>query len=127
LYEVFCAARFSTGVFDFFTDVSDYCCARADVHGSNNKNYVWTWLENAGRSNELELTPGTALPVGFTESPVGHVAAYTLGYDRDFAIGKHLLAAPGAQLTVYRTPAALQGIYGDTPTGEVVFVRFRLR
>jgi hypothetical protein len=91
------------------------------------KNYAWTRLENAGRSNELELTPGSPLPAGFVESPVGHVAAYTAGYDRDFAVGKHLLAAPGAQGTVYRTPAALRGIYGETPTGVVMFVRFRLR
>jgi hypothetical protein len=91
------------------------------------KNYVWTRLENAGRSNELELAPGSALPTGFVESPVGHVAAYTLGYDHDFAVGKHLLAAPGAQVTMYRTPAALRSMYGDTPTGEVVFVRLRVR
>jgi len=91
------------------------------------KNYVWTRLENAGRSNELKLTPGSSLPAGFAESPIGHVAAYTLGYDHDFPLGKHLLAAPGAQVTVYRTPQALRSIYGDTPTGEVLFVRFRLR
>ena len=91
------------------------------------KNYVWTRLENAGRSNELLLTPGAALPHGFEEQPLGHVAAYTLGYDHDFALGPHLLAAPGAQVTVYRTPASLRPAYGDTPTGEVLFVRFRLR
>jgi hypothetical protein len=91
------------------------------------KNYAWTRLEDAGRSNELELAPGAALPVGFAEAPVGHVAAYTLGYDRDFKVGKHLLAAPGVQGTVYRTPAALRGVYGETPTGVVMFVRFRLR
>jgi hypothetical protein len=91
------------------------------------KNYVWTRLENAGRSNELELKPGTPLPPGFNESPVGHVAAYTLGYDHDIALGKHVLAAPGAQVTLYRTPSALRSIYGDTPTGEVFFIRFRWR
>ena len=91
------------------------------------KNYVWTRMENAGRSNELLLTPGEALPQGFAESPIGHVAAFTLGYDRDFALGRHVLAAPGAQVTVYRTPAALSATYGSTPTGEVMFVRFRLR
>jgi hypothetical protein len=90
-------------------------------------NYVWTRLENAGRSNELLLTPGSALPANFTESPLGHVAAYTLGYDHDIAFGPHLLAAPGAQLTVYRTPQALRSSYGATPTGEVFFLRFRLR
>ncbi len=91
------------------------------------KNYVWTRMENAGRSNELMLTPGSPLPVGFAEEPIGHVAAYTFGYDRDFAVGKHLLAAPGAQVTVYRSPEALRSTYGATPTGEVFFVRFRLR
>ena len=91
------------------------------------KNYVWTRLENAGRSNELLLTPGTPLPAGFEESPIGHVAAYTFGYDHDIALGPHVLAAPGAQFTVYRTPQALRAVYGDTPTGEVLFVRFRLR
>ncbi len=91
------------------------------------KNYVWTRLEDAGRSNELLLAPGSALPHGFAEQPIGHVAAYTFGYDRDFALGRHLLAAPGAQVTVYRTQVALRGVYGDTPTGEVMFVRFRLR
>jgi hypothetical protein len=55
------------------------------------------------------------------------VAAYTFGYDHDFAVGQHVLAAPGAQFTVYRTPEALKSIYGATPTGEVMFVRFRLR
>jgi hypothetical protein len=91
------------------------------------KNYVWTRLENAGRSNELLLTPGQPLPANFSESPIGHVAAYTLGYDHDIRIGTHLLAAPGAQFTVYRTPSALRRVYGETPTGEVVFIRFRLQ
>jgi hypothetical protein len=38
-----------------------------------------------------------------------------------------VLAAPGAQVTLYRTPSALRSIYGDTPTGEVFFIRFRWR
>ncbi len=33
------------------------------------RNYVWTRIENAGRSNELLLNPGAPLPAGFTESP----------------------------------------------------------
>jgi hypothetical protein len=90
-------------------------------------NYVWTRLENAGRSNELLLSPGEALPAGFVESPIGHVAAYTVGYDHDLPVGPHLVAAPGVQFTAYRTPASLRGVYGDTPTGEVFFVRLRVR
>ncbi len=90
-------------------------------------NYLWTRLENAGRSNELLLTPGTLLPPNFVELPIGHVAAYTLGYDHDLRLGPHLLAAPGAQFTLYRTPQLLRQTYGSTPTGEVLFIRFRLR
>jgi hypothetical protein len=91
------------------------------------KNYAWTRIENAGRSNELLLTPGSPLPPNFVELPIGHVAAYTLGYDHDLPLGPHLLAAPGAQVTLYRTPQALRFIYGDTPTAETLFIRFRLR
>jgi len=90
-------------------------------------NYVWTRIENAARSNELLLTPGSPLPAGFNESPIGHVAAYTFGYDHDLALGKHILAAPGAQLTLYHSPQALRPTYGNTPTAEVFFLRFRLR
>ena len=91
------------------------------------KNYVWTRMENAGRSNELLLTPGTPLPAGFTEVPIGHVAEYSIGYDHDFPLGPHVLAAPGIQFTAYRTPDALQAKYGRAPTAELFFIRFRLR
>jgi hypothetical protein len=89
-------------------------------------NYVWTRLENAGRSNELLLTPGSPLPPNFIETPIGHVAAYTFGYDHDLRLGRYVLAAPGAQITIYRTPEALRPIYGNTPTAETIFIRFRL-
>jgi hypothetical protein len=90
-------------------------------------NYLWTRLEDAGRSNELLLTPGSPLPPNFTETPIGHVAAYTLGYDHDIALGPHLLAAPGAQFNLYHSPESLRSTYGNTPTAEVFFIRFRLR
>jgi hypothetical protein len=90
------------------------------------RNYVWTRIENAGRSSELLLPPGSALPPNFTESPIGHVAAYTIGYDRDYRIAPHLLAAPGAQFTTYTTPEALVSTYGTHPFGFVAFVRFRI-
>ncbi|HVG27306.1 MAG TPA: hypothetical protein VM865_06850 [Acidobacteriaceae bacterium] len=90
-------------------------------------NYLWTRVENAGRSSELLLTPGTPLPPGFSEEPLGHVAAYSLGYDHDLRLGPRVLVAPGAQLTVYRAPEMLRASYGATPTAELFFVRFRLR
>jgi hypothetical protein len=90
------------------------------------RNYVWTRIENAGRSNELLLPPDSALPPNFTESPIGHVAAYTFGYDRDFRFIPHILAAPGAQFTTYTTPASLVSTYGAHPWGVVAFIRLRI-
>jgi hypothetical protein len=90
------------------------------------RNYLWTRIENAGRSNELLISPGSQLPPSFEESPIGHVQAYTAGYDRDFHIAPHLLAAPGAQFTSYTAPQALIPTYGHHPFGVVVFARFRL-
>lgn len=90
------------------------------------KNYIWTRMENAGRSSELLLTPGTPLPAGFEEDPIGHVQAYTFGYDRDFRITSHINAAPGAQFTTYATPQPLQPTYGNHPWSVAAFVRFRI-
>jgi hypothetical protein len=90
------------------------------------KNYAWTRIENAGRSSELFLTPGSPLPPNFEEEPIGHVQAYTFGYDRDFRIAKHITAAPGAQFTTYTTPDALRSVYGDHPWEVAAFVRLRI-
>jgi hypothetical protein len=90
------------------------------------RNYVWTRIENAARTNELLLPPGSALPPNFTETPIGHVAAYTFGYDRDYRILPHILTAPGAQFTTYVTPDALTATYGHHPWGVVAFIRFRI-
>ena len=90
------------------------------------RNYIWTRIENAGRSNELLIPPGDPLPPNFTESPLGHLAACTIGYDRDYHVAPHLLAAPGAQFTTYTTPGALISTYGAHPYGAVAFFRFRI-
>ena len=87
-------------------------------------NYVWTRMENAGRSNELVHGP-EPLPGGFREEPVGHVQAYTFGYDRDVSLLPHFRSAIGAQVTTYNAPDALKPIYGAHPVGVSVFVRFR--
>jgi len=90
------------------------------------RNYAWTRIESAGRSNELLLTPGSPLPPNFEEFPIGHVAAYSFGYDRDFRLIPHLLTAPGAQFTTYTTPSALIPTYGSHPFGAALFIRFRI-
>jgi len=90
------------------------------------RNYAWTRIENAARSTELLLKPGTAMPPGFEEEPIGHVQGYSFGYDRDYRLGRHITAAPGAQFTTYSTPQALKASYGDHPWGVAAFVRFRI-
>ena len=84
------------------------------------RNSYWTRIEVAARTSEL------LIPSPPVETLVGHVQAYTLGYDRDYKLGPHLRAAPGAQFTLYRAPNQLAPIYGRTPFGAVAFIRFRL-
>jgi hypothetical protein len=90
------------------------------------RNYVWMRIENTARTNELLLPPGSSLPPNFTESPIGHIAAYSFGYDHDYRILPHLLTAPGAQFTTYVTPDVLTPTYGHHPFGVVAFVRLRI-
>lgn len=88
------------------------------------RNYAWTRIESAERSNEL-IIGENSLPPGFVEKPIGHVQAYTFGYDRDFDLIPDLASAIGAQFTTYSAPGILQPIYGPHPVGVAMFVRFR--
>ena len=87
-------------------------------------NYAWTRIENAERSNELILGENP-LPPGFQEQPIGRVQAYTLGYDHDVNLIRHLSSAIGAQVTTYGVPDSLKPIYGSHPLGVALFVRVR--
>lgn len=88
------------------------------------KNYVWTRIESAERSNEL-LLGENPVPAGFQEQSVGHVQAYTFGYDRDVDLVPHLASAIGAQITTYGAPDSLKPVYGSHPVGAAMFVRLR--
>jgi hypothetical protein len=92
------------------------------------RNYLWTRIENAGRSNEL-LYVNQPLPQGFDESPLTHVQAYTFGYDRDLSwlerVIPHTAAALGAQVTTYGVGEPLKPQYGDHPVGVSIFLRLR--
>jgi hypothetical protein len=88
------------------------------------RNYAWTRVENADRSNEL-IFGEAALPPGFEERRIGRVQAYTFGYSRDFDVLPHVASAVGVQFTTYGVPEVLQPIYGGHPAGGTVFVRLR--
>jgi hypothetical protein len=87
-------------------------------------NYLWTRIENAGRSNEL-LIGENPLPPNFQEEPIGHVQAYTFGYDHDVDLIPHVRSAIGAQVTTYGVAYALKPVYGSHPVGVSVFIRLR--
>lgn len=88
------------------------------------RNYAWTRIESAERSNEL-LIGENPLPPGFLEKPIGQVQAYTFGYDRDIDLVPHLASAIGAQFTTYGVAERLKPIYGAHPVGVALFVRLR--
>ena len=88
------------------------------------RNYVWTRIENAGRSNEL-LIGENPLPPGFQERPLTHVQAYTFGYDRDINLLPRISSAIGAEVTAYTVGQPLQPTYGSDPAGLNVFLRLR--
>ncbi len=92
------------------------------------RNFTWTRIESAGRTSDLLQDASTqfALNPNASEIPLGHVQAYTLGYDRQYRLASHLLAAPGAQFTLYRTPTPLVSTYGRTPFAAQAFIRFRI-
>ncbi len=92
--------------------------------GFQTHNYIWTRLENAGRSNELLIGEHT-LPPGFQERPLTHVQAYTFGYDRDINLIPHISSAIGAELSLYTVGQPLQPTYGSNPIGLNIFLRLR--
>ena len=85
---------------------------------TRHRDAIFTRIELAARTSELLHAP--------IEANIGHVQAYTLGYDRDYRIAPHLHAAPGAQYTQYRTPDSLAPTYGRTPYSLVAFLRLRI-
>jgi hypothetical protein len=90
------------------------------------RNFVWTRIESAERSNEL-LLGENPLPPNFEEMPIGQVQAYTFGYDREFGKLPHTAVALGAQVTTYGVPSSLRPVYGTDPVGVAVFLRLRAR
>lgn len=78
------------------------------------KNFVTGRFEVVDK-DEL-LTPG-----------VWRIAAYTIGYTRDFGSLKHLQTGLGANVSLYTIPDALKAEYGDHPAGVNVFLRVRIK
>ena len=91
------------------------------------RNYAWTRMENAGRSNELLLPPGSALPPNFTETPIGHVARLQLRLRPRLPLHPtSTLPHPEPSSPPTPTPEILTPTYGHHPWGVVALIRFRI-
>jgi hypothetical protein len=88
------------------------------------RNYAWTRIENADRTNEL-LIGEHPLPAGFVERYLTRVQAYTGGYDRDIGNLPHLRTALGGQVTFYGVPGVLRPLYGPHPLSVTLSLRLR--
>jgi hypothetical protein len=88
------------------------------------KNHVWTRIENVDRTSELLLGKQPE-PAGFDETFLARIQAYTVGYDHDFPLFPGLSTALGGQVTFYGKPDFLTPIYGQHPSGVILFLRVR--
>jgi hypothetical protein len=57
--------------------------------------------------------------------PVFRIAAYTLGYTRDFDVIPGLRTGLGGNFTLYTVPAALKPLYGSRPAAFLFYLRLR--
>jgi hypothetical protein len=118
----------STALWGRTRDISDNAKENSYLFESTisfcTSNHAWTRIENAGRTNEL-LNGENPLPANFVERPIGHVQAYTFGYDRDLHLLPGISSALGAQVTTYGVADTLRPAYGTDPVGVIVFLRLR--
>jgi hypothetical protein len=84
----------------------------------------WARIENVDRTAELLLGKNLE-PNGFEDQFLARIQAYTIGYDHEFPVVPHLSTALGGQVTFYHAPSFLNRIYGNHPTGAILFVRVR--
>ena len=71
-----------------------------------------------------ELFAGQDVPSAVAHA-VFRVRALTLGYSRDLVERNGIVAALGANATLYSIPAAIQPLYGSHPHAGYLFVRLR--
>ncbi len=85
------------------------------------KHWVWGRLEHTDKD-------GTLLDAANEEYRLAKVSAFTAGYGYELPSPRPWLSLSlGGQVSVYRTPEVLKPLYGASPVGAQVFLRFRLK
>ena len=87
------------------------------------RNWAWTRIESADR--DASLLAGE-IEGHADETPIGHVQAWTFGYERELPTGSApIRVGIGGQMTLYGIPSSLKPTYGENPAGFMVFLRIR--
>ncbi len=91
------------------------------------RNFLTGRAELLNRDELFADQPEVRARLESTVGSVFRIAAYTLGYTRDFNLIRHLETGLGGNFTVYTLPAALRPFYGDRPASFYILLRVRLK
>ena len=95
------------------------------------KNYLTGRIELVDKDELLDdqfgIQSGINQPLGLPVGSVFRIAAFTLGYTRDFSLLPGIQTGFGGNFTLYRIPSAIRPLYGDRPSSVIVYLRFRLK
>jgi hypothetical protein len=97
------------------------------VYQFRHKNYVTGRFELVDKDELFNDQPAIRDHLAETAGSSFRIAAYTLGYTRDFALVSWLDTGLGANVTLYGVPEAIQPYYGAHPAGVLLFFRARLK
>ena len=91
------------------------------------QNFLTGRIELLDRDELFADRPDLRAQLEKTTGSVFRIAAYTLGYTRDFNLIRHLETGLGANFTMYAVPSALRPFYGERPASFYLFLRVRLK
>lgn len=90
------------------------------------RNWTWGRIESVDKDSTL-LYEESPLLLLVDERRFARIQAYTAGYERELPTpARWLSPALGGQFTLYHVPPQLASIYGESPVGVQLFLRFRL-
>jgi hypothetical protein len=97
------------------------------VYQFKRRNYLAGRIELVDKDELFADQPEIDEELERTAGSVFRVAAFTVGYTRDFDIIPSIRTGIGANVTFHKIPSAIKPFYGDQPAGFVIFLRLRLK
>ncbi len=90
------------------------------------KNFLTGRVELVDKDELFDDQPALKAQLAETVGTSFRIAAYTLGYTRDFKLVPRFETGLGANFTLYTIPSAIKPFYGDHPAAFCLFLRIRL-